>query len=163
MPWWWWSMLSRSIWEDLRKLLSKTICPRKPMCPLSCTTNVNHIRFDASREMDKCYRKIARWNHRSQWIMILMKTPWYKRCQTSELRKPCKNAQVKSPSCRQNKVSMKNIDLTTNTQMIGSNRLSNHHRRTPDAKEAQEFPQKSFSIIKISRAKDPFTMRSSPL
>ena len=58
----------------------------------------------------------------------------------------------------------KNIDLTTNTQMLGSNRFSNHHLRTPNAKEIQEFPQESISTIQIQEPKTPFTNEKlSPL
>ena len=47
--------------------------------------------------------------------------------------------------------------------MLGSKRLSNHHRRTPDVKETQEFPQNSFSIIKIQEPKTVYNEKLSPL
>ena len=45
--------------------------------------------------------------------------------------------------------------------MLGRNRLSNHHRRTPDAKEIQEFPEKLFFYYPDSRAKGHLQMGSS--
>ena len=78
----------------------------------------------------------------------------------SELRNPCKMPKMKSPSCRQDNVS-KNINLTTNTQMLENKRFFNHHLRTPDAKEIQEFPQEKFFYYSDPRAKDPLQMKSS--
>ena len=82
----------------------------------------------------------------------------------SELRNLYKNAQVEVALLQTRQCfSKKNIDLTSNTQMLGSKRFSNHHLRTPDAKEIQKFPQEKFFYYLDPRAKDPLQMRSSLL
>ena len=40
--------------------------------------------------------------------------------------------------------------------MLASKIISNHHLRTPDAKEIQEFSQEKFYIIQIQEQKTPY-------
>ena len=66
---------------------------------------------------------------------------------------PAKMPKLKSPSYRQDNDPEKYIDITQISRMLGSKRLSNHHLRTPDAKEIQKYPQESFSNNQIPEPK----------
>ena len=81
-----------------------------------------------------------------------------KRVEKALQKRPSEVALLQTRQCFQ-----KNIDLTTNTQMLGSERFFNRHLITPNAKEIQEFPQEKFFYYPNPRAKDPLQMRSSLL
>ena len=98
--------------------------------------------------------------------LMLMKTPWYKTHPSqASWGNPAKTPKLKSPSCRQDNVSWKKyIDLSTNTQMLGSKRFSNHHLRKPDAKEIQEISTRKVFLLSRSKSQRPFyNEKLSPL
>ena len=145
------------------QVLCPTFCSKKSMRPLSCITNVNHIKFVVSWEKIKILQKNSK--NKSYITMTLMKTPWYKRSQSKRVEEPLqKRPSWSRPPVDKTTIPQKIYRSHTNSRMLGSKRFSNRHLRTPDLKEIQKYPHEKFFYYPDPRAKDPLTNEKlSPL
>ena len=154
MPWWWWSLPSQSIWEAWNEFYVQCL-PEEVNAPSLLHNKRQPYQICCIMRKSKMLQKNSK--KKSYIAMTLMKTPWYNmKTIRASWGPPAKTLQLKTPSCRQDNDPKKRYRSHTIFRMLGSKRFSNHHRRTPDAKQIHKISTKKSSIIQIQELKTPY-------